>query len=246
MRFFISIFPLLVQCLFIPISYSNSLDESQLSCLLEPSLQIELSSSVPGVVHEMNIERGDYIERGNKIIELNSTVQKAALFTAQAREKFAARKLARNKNLLDQNLLSESEEDELITEHQLALLLLDEAKAQVAQRSIMSPVDGVVVKRNVSVGEYVGSEPIAKLVSLDPLYAEVVMRADVYREFDSAMKVTLTTVYGEQLHPGKIIIVDKVIDAASGTFGIRIEVPNPDSILPAGIKCQAHFEKYPN
>ena len=110
----------------------------------------------------------------------------------------------------------------------------------------MSPVDGVVVRRNVSVGEYVGSEPIAKLVSLDPLYAEVVMRADVYRKFDSAMNVTLSTVYGDQLHPGKVIIVDKVIDAASGTFGIRIEVPNPDSILPAGIKCQAHFERDPS
>lgn len=243
MKYLILVFFLTLQYFSIPHSFSDSLDDAQLSCLLEPSIQVEVSSSVPGVVHELYVERGEYIKRGEKIIELNSAVQKAALYTAKAREDFASRKLARNENLLKQNLLSESEKDELITEHQLAVLMLEEAQTQVTQRSVMSPVDGVVVKRNVSVGEYVGSEPIAEVVSLNPLHAEVVMRADVYPEFNNPMRVNLTTTYDGQLHSGNIIIVDKIIDAASGTFGIRIEIPNPDSLLPAGIKCQAYFEK---
>jgi hypothetical protein len=36
-------------------------------------------------------------------------------------------------------------------------------------------------------------------------------------------------------------VVDQVFDAASATIGIRLELPNPDYALPAGIKCQVRF-----
>jgi membrane fusion protein (multidrug efflux system) len=40
----------------------------------------------------------------------------------------------------------------------------------------------------------------------------------------------------------KIKIVDSVIDAASGTFGVRLELPNPGNRLPAGLKCKVILE----
>jgi multidrug efflux pump subunit AcrA (membrane-fusion protein) len=36
-------------------------------------------------------------------------------------------------------------------------------------------------------------------------------------------------------------IVDRVVDAASGTFGIRLEIPNPGNRIPAGLKCKVRF-----
>jgi multidrug efflux pump subunit AcrA (membrane-fusion protein) len=39
----------------------------------------------------------------------------------------------------------------------------------------------------------------------------------------------------------KVVVVDKVIDAASGTLGIRLQLPNPDNKIPAGIKCSVQF-----
>ena len=38
-----------------------------------------------------------------------------------------------------------------------------------------------------------------------------------------------------------VTIVDQVLDAASGTIGIRLELPNPGYALPAGIRCHARF-----
>ena len=38
-----------------------------------------------------------------------------------------------------------------------------------------------------------------------------------------------------------VIVVDRIVDAASGTFGVRLEMPNPDNRLPAGLKCKARF-----
>jgi hypothetical protein len=38
-----------------------------------------------------------------------------------------------------------------------------------------------------------------------------------------------------------VVIADRVVDAASGTFGIRVELPNPKLVLPAGLKCKVRF-----
>ena len=37
------------------------------------------------------------------------------------------------------------------------------------------------------------------------------------------------------------MIVDPVIDGASGTFGVRLRLPNPDRVVPAGLRCQVRF-----
>jgi multidrug efflux pump subunit AcrA (membrane-fusion protein) len=44
-------------------------------------------------------------------------------------------------------------------------------------------------------------------------------------------------------YQAKIVVVDKVIDAASGTLGVRLQLPNPDNRIPAGIKCSVVFGK---
>jgi multidrug efflux pump subunit AcrA (membrane-fusion protein) len=43
------------------------------------------------------------------------------------------------------------------------------------------------------------------------------------------------------VHKAKVTVVDPVIDAASGTFGVRLELPNPGGKLPSGIKCRVRF-----
>jgi len=44
-----------------------------------------------------------------------------------------------------------------------------------------------------------------------------------------------------QVYKAKVTIVDRVLDAASGTFGVRLELPNPKYRLPAGLKCKVTF-----
>jgi multidrug efflux pump subunit AcrA (membrane-fusion protein) len=42
-------------------------------------------------------------------------------------------------------------------------------------------------------------------------------------------------------YPATVTVVDRVVDAASGTFGVRLELPNPDRALSAGLKCRVRF-----
>jgi multidrug efflux pump subunit AcrA (membrane-fusion protein) len=108
--------------------------------------------------------------------------------------------------------------------------------------TIRSPISGVVMERFLSPGEYVENQPVLKLAQIDPLNVEVFAPVEIF----GTIKVgTLAKVRPEAPIGGsynaKVVIVDRVIDAASGTFGIRLEIPNPKYHLPAGLKCRVIF-----
>jgi hypothetical protein len=44
------------------------------------------------------------------------------------------------------------------------------------------------------------------------------------------------------VHPATVTVVDRVFDAASGTFGVRLDLSNPDGALPAGQRCTVAFD----
>ncbi|MGB0733228.1 MAG: efflux RND transporter periplasmic adaptor subunit [Pontibacterium sp.] len=216
-----------------------SIESAQLNCLLEPSQQIAITSQVPGVVKRVNGERGALVKKGQTLLELENAVEKALVQTAKIRVDFAKRKLERNKELIKKGLLSDLETDELNTELKLASAALAEARARLAQRKTASPVSGYVSQRNISVGEFAGTEPVMELVSLHPLYAEVVLRSSHYGKVAVGAEIPM-----EVMGPaggkvtGKVTVIDRVIDAASGTFGIRVEIDNSDLSMPAGLPCR--------
>ena len=220
-------------------SYGDALAGAVLSCLLEPSQEIGISSQVAGIVKTMKVERGDRIRKGQALFSLESGVEQAALETARAKAEFASRKVERNKDLLKKGLLSDYEQDELLTDMKLGDLAVREAEVRLEQRTLISPVEGVVVQRLAAPGEYVGTDPVLELASLNPLHAELILQADYYGQIQPGAGVNLMIGQGQAIaYRGEVTLVDKLIDAASGTFGIQVRVPNPDFSLPAGLKCR--------
>jgi multidrug efflux pump subunit AcrA (membrane-fusion protein) len=57
---------------------------------------------------------------------------------------------------------------------------------------------------------------------------------------DSTAKVMPSEPIGG-VYEGRVTIVDNIIDAASGTFGIQVELPNPGEKLPPGLNCEVQF-----
>ena len=45
------------------------------------------------------------------------------------------------------------------------------------------------------------------------------------------------------VHRAEVTVVDRVVDAASGTFGVRLALPTPDYALPAGLNCRVRFRE---
>jgi RND family efflux transporter MFP subunit len=239
-------------------------------CLIEPSMTVDLGSSIRGVAEEVLVKRGDVVEKGDILVRLESGVQHASVALAKARAGNTAElasaeegmKLAEKLHIrledlykdrnVSQQMLDEAESQAFIAKsdwHQarenqlLAELELNQSVEILSMRTITSPISGIVVDRMVSPGELVTEDQtIMQLANIDPLYVEVIMPA---ADFGRVLSGSLATVVPAEpiggQYEGQVTIVDNIIDAASGTFGVRIELSNADKALPAGLNCVVEF-----
>jgi RND family efflux transporter MFP subunit len=239
--------------------------------LIEPALSIKVGSNTIGILETIPVDRGDMVKEGQVVATLQAGVEKATMELAKARAEldatikgkraemeFAERSKQRKRELYEKKTLSFQEWDEAETKRILAELALSEAleakrlaeleykrSVEVVKRmSIRSPINGVVVERLLSLGEYVENQPIMRLAQIDPLYVEVIMPVSTLGSVKVGMfaEVKPEAPVGG-VHKAKVTVVDKVVDAASGTFGVRLELPNPDYKLPPGLKCKVLFLK---
>jgi len=238
--------------------------------LIEPKQVVELGSPIPGVLESVSADRGDAVKKGQVLATLQSEVEKATMDLAKARAEldttiqskqaeleFVIRTQKRRKELFERKTLPSQDWDEIETKRSLAELALNEARdnkriaemefrraREVYNRmSIRSPLTGVVVERHLFPGEYVEDKPIMKLAQTDPLHVEVIMPVEKWGLVKEGMEAVVrpeSSVGGH--YKGKVTVVDKVVDAASGTFGVRLELPNPGNRLPPGLKCKVIFQ----
>ena len=213
--------------------------------LLEPSEVVEVGSQVPGILEEVLVERGDRVQKNQVLARLKAGVERASVDLAQARVEFGKRKAIRNEDLYQKQLISIHEKDEIETEIQISELQLREAIERLELRTILSPIQGVVVKRLHAPGEYVGEvDSILTVACINPLNVEVIVPVDRFGTIKRGMKAQIrpeSPIGG--VHLAEVTVVDQVIDAASGNFGVRLELPNHLYQLPAGVKCKVLFLK---
>jgi RND family efflux transporter MFP subunit len=210
--------------------------------LITPFQVVHVGSPQVGVLATVNFDRGDSVREGQVVATLHSSVEKAAMELKRAQKDFAQRKLDRMNPLYRKDVIAANDMDEAQTERALAEADYRYSAEIVKRLEIRSTIDGVVVERYMAPGEYVENRPILKLAQIDPLCVEVILPSEMYRLMAVGMKAEVipeNPVGGR--HEAEVIIVDRVIDAASGTFGVRLSMPNPDGSLPAGLKCTVTF-----
>lgn len=212
----------------------------ELECLLEPHMLVNVGSSVDGVVEQVLVNRGDRVKRGQVVAQLVAGVEAAAAKLSEARVEFARRKLERTQGLVEKQLISKQEVDELSTEVKLREEEFRKDAETLRLRTIVSPIDGVVVERRLAPGEFIRTDKsiVVRLAQIDPLNVEVIAPSRMFRTVQVGMpgRVSLAPMFPGSFQ-ARVVVVDRVIDAASGTLGVRLELPNPDNRIPAGIKC---------
>lgn len=179
---------------------------------------------------------------------------------AESKLEFSKRKYSRRKDMAAEKLMSPQERDDAEAEYSLAEAELQVARdnkhlarleyqqqgALLALRTIRSPFDGVVVDQLAYPGEVVelGSsrKAILKVAQLDPLRVHVILPKEIFGKLTVGMSVEVTPeTHGRGRYVAKVRSIDKVIDAASGTFVVFLDLPNPKLEIPAGSKCRTVF-----
>jgi RND family efflux transporter MFP subunit len=238
-------------------------------CIIEPMVVVEVGTSVAGVIDEMLVDRSDRVENGQPLARLESSVEEVTLrrseeradMVSEIRAREADLKLARQKmrrigDLYGRNMVSKQQRDEAENELEradqavkiareklrLAKLDMEHARAQLDRRLIRSPIKGVILERLAQAGEYVDERPLLSVAQLDPLRVEVLMPAQAFGSVEPGMVAhVMPELAARSPLDARVVLVDPIIDTASGTFGVRLELPNTDYAIPSGMRCRVSF-----
>lgn len=249
---------------------SSAVAQDRFECFIEPSRSVEVSSPTAGVLKSVKIDRGDTVSKGEIMAELVSDVERASLEVARARAtnkaevrarelslEYERKRLERQEELRSRGIVSEqdyelvegatelalSELDVAREDAALAQLELKRAEAIMGLRQIRSPIDGVVVALNVHEGEYAADdESVVSLISVDELHVEAFLPAAFYGRISVGDRALVKTELDRETENAAAVdVIDPAIDPASGTFGLRLVLPNENRSIPPGLRCTLQF-----
>jgi len=207
------------------------------------------------------------------LAQLEARVEEAAVRVARARAERtsdiesgeASRELGdkrreRARQLFESNALSLDQRQEVeaqatlaglelkraYEDRRLAAQELQRAMADLARRTIHSPVSGFVIERLMTPGEVVDEQTILRIAQVDPLRVEAILPSDWFgRTKPGSPAEIVPEAPLDEPRLAEVAIVDPIIDGASGTFGVQLLLPNSEHDLPAGLRCHVRFLEDP-
>ena len=254
-----------------PVTRASISDEITVVGNLIGESTVSVAPRAAGRVQEVYVRLGDRVTRGQRIariedFELREQIKQAEaaqeVSQATIRQREADLTLAkgnvdRNRNLYELKLLPKQTLDDTESRYQSAQAQLDLSRAQANQAKarldelqinlantiVTSPVNGFIARRAVDPGASVGQNaPVVDVVDISRvrLVANVVEKDLNQLQTGDTTRVQVDAYPGETF-TGRIARVSPVLDPATRTAPIEIEIPNPDFRLKPGMYARVRI-----
>ncbi|MBJ6978971.1 efflux RND transporter periplasmic adaptor subunit [Luteimonas sp. MC1895] len=231
-------------------------------------LVAEVRPQVNGLVARRLFTEGAMVEAGQPLYQIDDATYRAAANSARAQlsraeaTRTAARLTAnRTAELVKVSAVSKQDHDNATAalaqaeaEVGAARAALDAANVTLGHARITSPINGRIGKSSVTQGALVTANqpaPLATVQQLDPIHVDLTQSSaellDLRRalaegrlERPDAMPVTILLEDGSRFaHAGVLKFSEVAVDPTTGSFSLRVEVPNPDHVLMPGMYVRA-------
>jgi multidrug efflux pump subunit AcrA (membrane-fusion protein) len=169
-----------------------------------------------------------------------------ALNTANSNLAAAQSNVAANGSLSGQGLQA-SAVQQSVAQEKVALAQADQVRVGIAKASIVSPIDGVVVNRNLNPGEYPGSREIFTLQQVNPIYAVLHASSEEVARIENGAPATVTAadLDGTDRFSGHVVGVLNEINPGSTDFEVKVLLANPAQRLRPGMVVQGSIAALP-
>lgn len=139
---------------------------------LEAIRQVQVSAETTGVIEQIYFQSGQYVKKGQLLVQLKTNVEQGNLGRLQAKLKQAEMAYHRNKQLIDSNAISRAELDTALADRDMTRAEIQQLQALIEQKSIRAPFSGIIGIRQVHQGQYLeAGTSIANLVDTQQLLA---------------------------------------------------------------------------
>ena len=201
---------------------------------LEAENEVDIVARTSGPIVELNVEEGDFVRAGQVLARIDAVEIEAQL--GIARVNLAEAELAWNR-------AQRSFEEELISQeaYDLARSNYDAAAAQIVGTEILldftvirSPFDGLIIERVVRNAEYVGNNArLFRISDFDPLLCPIQLPEKDLPRLEVGQPAYLTVeAYPQVRFPATVLRINPVIDAATGTVKVTLEVDGQGQLRP--------------
>lgn len=192
---------------------------------------------IGGRVAEIAFKEGQRVGKGQVLVRLDSSVQRADFERAQANLTLSKSKFERAVDLRNKGFISSQARDEAENTFKVAQADTELASARLAKTEIRAPFGGIIGLRSVSVGDYVKEgQDMVNLEEIDPLKVDFRVPEIFLSQVKGGQVLQITLdALPDRTWAGKVYAINPLIDASGRAIAIRAEVPNPDSRLRPGM-----------
>jgi HlyD family secretion protein len=231
---------------------------------LNPVVLVNVGTQVSGTVRKLYADFNQKVQVGQVLLELDPTIFKAAvassegaLADARAALKLAQANEERMRELFSQEYVSRQDLDQAVQARETALAKVQQTQGQLRKDRanlnysvIRSPVSGVVVSRQVDVGQTVAASfqtPTLFTIAQDLTRMQIdtnVAEADIGKvKLDQSVRFTVDA-FPERSFQGRVrqIRLNPIVQQNVVTYNVVVEVSNPDLVLMPGMTAYIHVE----
>ena len=224
---------------------------------LNPDTTVAVGTQVSGIITKIYVDFNSVVKKGQLIAVLDTTFlassvedAKSSLFRAQVQTKLTKRTYERNNTLLEQKVLAQSDFDQSLSDYETAQAneksaksALDRAMINLRYATIVAPVSGVVISRNVDIGQTVASSfSTPTLFSIANDLTKMQLQASIDEADIGKIKVGQEVTfrvdaYVDQMFAGTVwqIRLQPVSVSNVVNYTVVINVPNGDLKLMPGM-----------
>jgi membrane fusion protein (multidrug efflux system) len=208
---------------------------------------VTLTAKVSETVRKVAFDSGDIVRAGDVIVDLSSGAQLAGLEEARASYQEAERQLARGQELAQTKIISESQLDTQRSTRDAAKARMDVVRAQLSDRVITAPFDGILGLRRVSPGSLVTpGTAIATLDDISVMKLDFTVPERYIALLDKGQDIAARSeTYPDRTFAGKVASVDSRVDPITRSVTVRAEIPNPERQLRPGMLLSVQLFQAP-
>lgn len=182
--------------------------------VIEADRLVDLVARVQGRVRQVAVEEGQWVKQGQLLAELENDRERIQLDKAELTVADKARQLERSRGMLEQELVSRQEFDDLESAWRLAVAERDLAAIALEETRLRAPFAGLVTERRIVPGQQLAAGFAAfSLGDFEPLRVRVHLPEDVARKVSAGQRV-LVSPEGQEA-PGESRQVEGTVERVS-------------------------------
>lgn len=231
-----------------PVAPRTSENNLSLVGTVIPNQEIEIKSEVQGRIQSLPVNLGDFVQKGRVVARVDDRIRQLSLDNAQQKLADARQNLERYKNLYEGGAATKAQYDQYALAYETAENQLAQARKEVSNAVIVTPISGYVTNKPVEAGAFANvGTPIVTIVDISRLRVELsVAENDVYAlKVGDNVSIT-STVYPGVTFKGDITFISPRGDEAHN-YPVEVSIVNQEkNPLKAGTYVNVAFNRKSN